>query len=258
MALRPPYDPRAVAVARAVSSAVPSTMVMLFGSRARGDQRANSDIDLLLLSAAPLDNESYLQASRAANPIIEQLYDPPIGVDILLMDLDYFHRHRVSPNHVAGQAFRDGVTMFGDPPPYPPLEPNDWPDVRSRFAAAARNLRDLEGSVRIGMSQEIIGFLAQQVVENALKGWISALGGRYRNAHDIEQLAIIVSHHSKGKEVDSGMELAWLTKYAVKYRYEGANVKMKDPAALVKEVKALFHDIRDRAVTLTGRTDIPT
>ena len=43
-------DPKAVAVARAVYDAVLPEKVILFGSRARGDHRADSDIDLLIIS----------------------------------------------------------------------------------------------------------------------------------------------------------------------------------------------------------------
>ena len=43
------YDRRALAVAQAAYDAVAPETVILFGSRARGDYRADSDIDLLLI-----------------------------------------------------------------------------------------------------------------------------------------------------------------------------------------------------------------
>ena len=43
-------DPKALATARELALMIPNDAVMLFGSRARGDHRTDSDMDILLLS----------------------------------------------------------------------------------------------------------------------------------------------------------------------------------------------------------------
>ena len=43
-------DPKALATARELALLIPNDAMMLFGSRARGDHRPDSDIDILLLS----------------------------------------------------------------------------------------------------------------------------------------------------------------------------------------------------------------
>ncbi len=251
------HDIRAQAVAQAVFEALSPDLVILFGSRARGDYRPDSDIDLLILSSEP-NREFHAAASRAAFSTMRKLYDPEVNVEFLPMTSQQFHRARVAPNHVAGQACRDGVTMDGLHPPFPPAsEPNDWPDIEQRFTVAWRNLHDLKLNIAAGASQELIGFLAQQTVENILKGWISALRDHYRNLHDIADLANIIREHSSESNTDAGESLAWLTQYAVTYRYEGASVEMDSPEELLTAVTKKCLNIRERVVFLTSRKDVP-
>lgn len=251
------YDQRALQVAQAVCRATTSEMVILFGSRARGDYRPESDIDLLILTDSSPDRDFHDRASRAAFLAMDRLYAPPVDVELVPMCLRDFHRARVSPNHVAGQAYRDGVTMNGDPPPYPPQAADNWPDIQQRFTAAWRNLRGLEINIAGDSPQEIIGFLAQQAVENVLKAWVSALGDEYRNVHSIASLTQIVRQHASEDNTDAGEALSWLTQYAVQYRYEGAKVSMDDPTGLLEAVTELCHAVRNRVIELTGRNDVP-
>ena len=251
------HDIRAQAVAQAVFEAIQPDLVILFGSRARGDYRPDSDIDLLILSSEP-DRKFHDKASCAAFSTMRTLFDPEVNVEFLTMTSQRFHTARVAPNHVAGQACRDGVTMDGAHPPFPPVgQPNDWPDIEQRFTAAWRNLRDLDLNIEAGSSQELVGFLAQQTVENVLKGWISVLGAPYRNLHDIADLANVIRQHPSEVDTNAGESLTWLTKYAVTYRYEGARVEMESRADLLEAVTHLCNAIWTRAVVLTGREDVP-
>ena len=83
-------------------------------------------------------------------------------------------------NHVAGQAVRDGLDANGDKVTYD----NPGTDQLARHTAAhgpmpSATLSDLEVlTENPRSSQELIGFTAQQALENALKGWISALDAR--------------------------------------------------------------------------------
>ena len=250
------HDIRAQAVAQAVYEAVHPEWVILFGSRARGDYRPDSDIDLLILTAEP-EREIGAAASKVAFQAMRKVFDPEVNVEVLPMTSRNFHQARVAPNHVAGQVCRDGVTMNGDSLPFPAVgKPNDWPDIEQRFTASWRNLRTVEIIVAAGGPQESIGFHAQQAVENALKGWISALGARYRNQHAIEEWIAVIRRHPSEDHVQAGESLVWLTDYAVKFRYEGATAEMEDPTGLLEEVSDLCHSIRERVVTLTGREDV--
>ena len=250
------YDPRAKAVAEAVYDAVHPVAVILFGSRARGDYREDSDVDLLVITA---DDESgdwkarYVDACKAAHEKADAVYGLLIGVDVVDMPESRFVDCRRAKNHVAGQAVRDGVIVSQQPLPGEGQQPTNWPDIRQRFIAATRNGHDLDIAVSDGrQSQEIIGFLAQQAIENALKAWISALDDRYGRTHDLARLARIIRGHPAELDTPAGEALHWLTSYAVEYRYEGAKVKLDDLHGLLERVNELVHGIADRITQLTG------
>ena len=219
---RPP-DPKACAVARAVGEAVHPAKVILFGSRARGDFTPDSDIDLLIITGpGPVDQQAYQRTSAAARRTVEELYGDSIAVDLLRMSERAFHDGRRARNHVAGQAVRDGFEANGDKVTYDNPQPTNWPDIRQRIANAERELGVLKILVEANAAQEAIGFHAQQALENALKGWISALDADYHNTHDLTQLAATVRQHPAESDTSAGERLAWLTEYAVRYRYAGA------------------------------------
>ena len=246
---RPP-DPKACAVARAVGEVVHPAKVILFGSRARGDFAPDSDIDLLIItSSGPVDQQTYQRTSAAAHRKVEELYGGSIDVDLVRMSEGAFHDGRRARNHVAGQAVRDGFDANGDKMTYDNPEPTNWPDIRQRIANAERYLSDLEILIEnLRSSQETIGFHAQQALENALKGWISALDADYRNTHDLMKLVAIVRQHPAENDTSAGEQLAWLTEYAVRYRYAGTEVVMDDRfellAAVTETVAAIIARIR--------------
>ena len=252
-------DPKAVAVARAVYDAIPLDSVILFGSRARGDHRPDSDIDLMLIHTERVSKEDYQKASEAARAAIKKAFGAHwVGVDLLTMPKSRYLRCRGGINHVTAQAARDGVDMNGDKQEYErDPEPFDWNDVRQRVITANRNLRDLETGVEAGLSQEIIGFLAQQTVENILKAWISAVGASYRNTHRLDELLGIIKNISEEQDTSASEELFWLTRYAVRYRYEGAVLEMDDPIELYERILFAVEAIEERIKTLTGVDELP-
>ena len=252
-------DPKAVAVARAVYDAVPLDSVILFGSRARGDHRPDSDIDLMLIHSEAMSRDDYRKASQTAYDAIERIYGTRwIGVDLLRMPKSKYIQCRGGINHVAAQAARDGVDMNGEKPEYErDPEPFDWHDVRQRVITANRNLRDLEAGLAASQSQEIIGFLAQQTVENILKAWISAAGVGYRNTHQLSELLGIIKNIPEEQDTPAGEELYWLTEYAVKYRYEGAVLEMDDSIELYERIAFVVDAIEERIRTLIGVDELP-
>ena len=135
--------------------------------------------------------------------------------------------------------------------------PFDWADIRQRVINTDRNLGDLETMIAGGGSQETIGFLAQQALENILKGWISAFGGEYENIHDLERLIGIIRNSPDEMDTPAGAELIWLTQYAVEYRYEGARLLLDDPIELHNAIDLLAAAISDRIKTLTGAEELP-
>ena len=249
------YDPKAKAVAEAVYDAVRPVAVILFGSRARGDYREDSDVDLLLIIPDADEDDwraGYVDACAAANEKAHDLYDFLIGVDVVRMPESRFADCRRAKNHVAGQAVRDGVIVSQQPLPGEGQQPTNWPDIRTRFIAATRNIVSTTMLIETSGPQEDIGFHAQQAIENALKAWISALDDKYENIHDLARLAAIIRRHSSELDTPAGEALFWLTSYAVEYRYDGARVKLEDLHGLLERVNDLVEGIAARVRELTG------
>ena len=259
-AVKTKADPKAVAVARAVYDAVRPDVVILFGSRARGDYRPDSDIDLLVISDDHGSRAKRMKARKSASDAAHRLYgDYWMGTDVVWMPRDRYDRCRNGINHLAAQAARDGVDMNGEKQEYERDQtPFDWADVRQRVINADRNLGDLDTMIAGGGSQESMGFLAQQALENILKGWISAFGGEYGNTHDLERLIGIIRNNPDEMDTPAGAELVWLTQYAVEYRYEGARLILDDPIELHNAIDQLAAAISSRIKTLTGVEELPS
>ncbi len=247
-------DAGACAVARAAFDAAhPEDTVILFGSRARGDFRPNSDIDLLVVAGGHVNQDDYAIISAAANRKAREIYRGSTPIDIAHLSREAFDDGRRARNHVAGQAVRDGFDVNGEKVTYDNPEPTNWPDIRQRIANAERELRTLVILVENDADDEPIGFHAQQALENALKGWVSALDDDYGNTHDLADLAAIVRRHPSEDDTPAGERLIWLTSYAVGYRYAGALLGLDDPGELRETVTDAVETMIARIRTLAGR-----
>ncbi|MEY4354619.1 MAG: hypothetical protein RLZZ609_2860 [Cyanobacteriota bacterium] len=83
--------------------------LVLFGSRARGEARPGSDLDLLLLVAGPLplERERALRA-RARGLLLPLL---PVDLDLLITDAATAAHWAGSRWHVLGHIHREGRTL---------------------------------------------------------------------------------------------------------------------------------------------------
>ena len=175
-------DPRALIIARQVQ-AESTGQVYLFGSRARGDWRPDSDIDIMIIEEDPSPSRLRELASFITrfNPQTQELYqreDPWDWVPLQVFHLtpDEFEEARRAPTHLAGGVQRDGVSSSGCPlPPVGQTEP--WPAVRNflrrsfLFASLASALHH-EGDFD-SMASALDTFHTFELV---LKAYASALG----------------------------------------------------------------------------------
>ncbi len=273
-------DATGLALAQAVQDAVQPDTVILFGSRARGDHRPDSDVDLLIVcrqgEGAPL--------AQSKRTIRDYFGRQPwcLPVDVVTMSQEKFDYCRRAKNHVAGQALRDGVVMSGERLNYSHWHeedyPDNWPDVKERLRAAYRQLNTFNRMMESGaFPQEDYGFHAQQAVENAMKAWVSAAGLEYRKVHDLDetaqkllddpvenrtlaaaQLRLLLDYtrfELPDSPPDSPGEYGnWLTRYAVGYRYEGTAFRMTglDQVRFQEEINLAAHGFINRAHELTG------
>lgn len=95
-----------------VREASPETII-LFGSRARGDARPDSDVDLLIVETEPFS--PHRSRRKEAARLYIALKGLEISKDLLLYSRDEFEHWRNSANHVVGRAVREGKVLHGRP-----------------------------------------------------------------------------------------------------------------------------------------------
>lgn len=95
---------------RAVVAAVHPEQVLVFGSHARGDATADSDVDLLVVEKEPFD----LGRSRRheLRQIRRALSRFPVPKDVLVYSRDEVERWKTSQNHIIRKAFREGKVLY--------------------------------------------------------------------------------------------------------------------------------------------------
>ena len=272
-------DPTGMAAAMAAQEANRGNTVILFGSRARGDHRPDSDVDILIVC-----QDSTIAAESRARAAIRKYFQqnpPRLGVDIVTFTDEKFSQSRRAPNHVAGQAVRDGVVMSGERldygSDYEDEYPASWPDVKMRLQAAHRNLRAFNLNFQeLPEDQETWGFHAQQAVENSLKAWVSASGLEYRRIHEMEepaeklfadpvesgtlaaqQLRMLINMTTCHDPAHPDDHLNWLDKYGVLYKYNGTAHRMgeEEERHFRQEILLAVHTFMNRAFELTGTTE---
>ncbi len=110
-------DPQAMAVARELALLLPNDAVMLFGSRARGDHRPDSDMDILLLSSIAQEGIHQPHIQEAGKQAAAKVYGerPHPQVQVVAMLPDTYQNTKHSRNFLAGHIANDVVTANGDP-----------------------------------------------------------------------------------------------------------------------------------------------
>ena len=95
---------------QAIVDEVDPEQVILFGSRGRGDERKDSDVDLVVVEAEPFGPE------RSRHKEMVRLYHAvagfPVAADVLVYSRDDVDYWRDSINHVLARALREGKVLY--------------------------------------------------------------------------------------------------------------------------------------------------
>ena len=165
--------------------------MILFGSRAVGDHREDSDIDILVVTGGANPVSSEITAMAAARSYMRE-NPPELELGIISMDRKKFDRCRLANQHVAGQAVLHEVIMSGERLEYrhnyDDDYPDHWPETQQRIQGAEEWRHELDTMVQEHhWNKKLIGMVAQQAVENALKGRLSTHNDPGRYGHDLDQ-----------------------------------------------------------------------
>ena len=95
---------------QAIVAEVDPEQVILFGSRARGDAREDSDVDLVVVEAEPFGPKRSRRQELVR--LYHALVEFPVSADILVYSHDDVDYWRDSLNHVLARALREGKVLY--------------------------------------------------------------------------------------------------------------------------------------------------
>ena len=104
-------DPRIAAVASGIAAAIPEAQVRLFGSRAKGTARLDSDVDLLITVPDP-----WLQTHdrvRVLGALWRQYSSHQLPLDLLLYSQSEVSQRQQYRGAVTTRAYEEGILLHG-------------------------------------------------------------------------------------------------------------------------------------------------
>lgn len=109
-----PIDPRIQAIAAGIAAAIPAAQVRLFGSRARGTARADSDVDLLIPVPDPwLAGRDRVQL---LGELWRQYSSHELPLDLLLYSVSEVSERQQYRSAVTTQAYQEGILLGAEAP----------------------------------------------------------------------------------------------------------------------------------------------
>ena len=196
-------DARALAVARAVHRMANSEQTILFGSRARGDYRPDSDIDVLIIKD-PSPPEDWLEELRDRARTLQKAELPEAsGIDVICMTAKEYDSRRHLRNNLANSIAKQGAPILPQEHTELPEEAIDWDDVDGKLkdaTGAANGLAAIaEAGILDALDDKQIGRMAQNALENAYKAVLGAHGFEYPtgggSGHNLRILTELIRQH---------------------------------------------------------------
>lgn len=223
--------------------------IILFGSRARGDARQDSDYDVLVETEL---NPTYAEARAAVDRVRTARH---VSIDVHVRAPGELERRAPDPGWIDGEIVREGVLLYcaidadsraehprqvSEPPP------KEWPSVAAWLEKAERDMCLVEREMaHPDPLWEIIGFHAQQAVEKTMKAALVMHGRRPPRTHVLsELLARLLAAGVSLTDLTADCRL--LEPFAVEVRYPGAASIPTDAEgrALVEAARRIVAELR--------------
>ena len=230
-------------IGQAVGKALNAACVLLFGSRARGDHKEYSDVDLAVILPAseyPLEPQRRVDLEAQGVAVAEQVSDKLFRrVDVRVWTEPKFRAEKRSINHVAGRIWREGTVLFGSHETLLGEEVvQELPHVRELIDMARGQLNTMDILRNPEIREEDFGFHAERATELTLKAWLALVGEQYRLTHFLDQLCDQLE--SAGVEgVRQFRDLTSLTNYAVVYQYQPIASPVMNRDRVIEDVRGL-------------------
>ena len=256
-------DARALRIASALRDTAGAETAIVFGSRARGDHRRNSDVDILLIIDSHPPEKALRQLEEMAS-IAQKLAIPEAsGVDIGCMTPAEFHKKRNMRNSLAHEVAKHGVptmpgenTGYGNQYVYDDEEEIniDWEQVQDRVNEAMDNVNDLTHQMDehgiVHTSDRNFGYMAQRSLECSYKAVLGSHGIEYpvsgKDGHNLRKLVELMRDEF-GSPVP-GESYSYLTEFggAAWYAHEH---QVLDKPVLAREIPEVVEEI----IALNGK-----
>ena len=169
-------DPVGLGIAREIQERVRSAEIILNGSRAAGDHRPDSDVDLM--AVAP-DEDTAERTKEILRQLLEGKDGVPV-VNVVTITQEEFGRTALLGQSFAGQAARHGVAPDGRSLDYRPERDPTAAEIRELttwwLRMAERHLSTLKYFLESPhlYDSELLGTEAQWELERAFKGLLAA------------------------------------------------------------------------------------
>jgi HEPN domain-containing protein/predicted nucleotidyltransferase len=190
----PRTDPQLDALVASIADRIRLELLLLFGSRARGDAREDSDYDLMLVLPDDADVEADLTAANDAACAMR------FAVEFLACTVSEYQRRQHDPGFMQWIVAREGRVLFtrGNVPQYSPRtdrvseEPSEGLEIW---------LQRAEGDFQVAMKElgsaspvwAAICFHAHAAIEKLLKALIVAGGSFPPRTHELKELIKIAA-----------------------------------------------------------------
>jgi uncharacterized protein len=201
--------------------------IVLFGSRARGDYKPDSDLDILIIEELTEPGQkqpsAYRQALSGAYP----------EITVIAKSLSEVEKWKRVPNHLVTEALTKGRIIYQDNPRleaalarragvaeegFQYKTPTDlaWElfDKGDSDMISARLILKSEGPY------DTVCFHAQQAAEKYLKGFLALHGFEYKKTHELNELVVRCQTVQAFPEL-VGINFKDFSSYATVARYEG-------------------------------------
>ena len=252
-------DWRAIGVAREIHRMAEPEQTILFGSRARGDHRPDSDIDVLIIRKHSPTEEWLDDLRDRARKVQKARLPEASGIDVICMTVDEFAGRRHLRNNLANSIAKQGAPILPQENTELPEESIDWDDVDGKLKDAVGAADSLDAIANAGildvMSDKQTGRMALDALENAYKAVLGAHGFEYPTSggsgHNLRIITERIRQHQiipDGAPMP-GEEHRYLTEFggAALYSHEHLPLDKESIARDVPQAVAALRALVERA-----------